>query len=152
MSRYQICFDLLTDKETEKILKEKYNKSLSSLYDLLKKHFKKNNFLWVQGSVYYSNNNITDKKVEEIIENFFDKNLWMAQFTRDIKITLIEDMSYNYNKMLTIFKERYIEQEKNKKQNNYTDVDIKNIKLRTQTENITDQETERDNESNPPKL
>lgn len=99
-NNYQIAFDLLTGKEYEKVLKTKYNKSLSSMYSLIKKHLIKNGFEWVEGSTYHTKGEITAKKLNRIIDDLYENNLWLSYFTRDLKRTIIKEVEYNYNNVI----------------------------------------------------
>lgn len=100
MDRFQVVFDLYTSKEYAKILKTKYKKSLSSMYNIIKRHFIKNDFSWVEGSTYFSNNEISPRKLNDIIDSLYEKNLWLSYFTRDLKRTIIKELSYNYNNVI----------------------------------------------------
>ena len=90
MDRYQVVFDLYTGKEYAKVLKTKYKKSLSSMYNIIKRHFIKNDFSWVEGSTYFSNGEISSRKLNDIIDSLYEKNLWLSYFTRDLKRTIIK--------------------------------------------------------------
>lgn len=88
MSKFkkQITFDLDT-----KALKIYYpNKSWNNAYDIIKKHMTKNDFLWLQGSVYVSIHPMSSKEVTHILYKLIEDNKWLNLSMRDCRETNIE--------------------------------------------------------------
>lgn len=95
MSKFkkQITFDLDT-----KALKIYYpNKSWNNAYDIIKKHMTKNDFLWLQGSVYVSIHPMSSKEVTHILDKLIEDNKWLNLCMRDCRETNIgKEHSKNY--------------------------------------------------------
>ena len=112
--RYSINFDLHTDKDSEKELKEKINISLSKMYSIIEDYLLNNNFEWVQGSGYITKEEISSKSLTNIITELYDQNIWLGHFTRDIKRTIVDNNTYSYNSMLNHYDAEYKESYYNK--------------------------------------
>ena len=89
----QITFDLDT-----KALKIYYpNKSWNNAYDIIKKHMTRNDFLWLQGSVYVSIHPMSSKEVTHILDKLIEDNKWLNLCMRDCRETNIgKEHSKNY--------------------------------------------------------
>ena len=83
--RKQITFDLDTAA-----LKLYYpTDSWNNAYDVIKRHMIKNDFSWLQGSVYVSNKPITSVEVTNILDELIVNNLWLSVCMRDCRETNI---------------------------------------------------------------
>lgn len=82
IKRKQIAFDIDT-KVAEQILGENYNK----LYDGIKRFAIKNNFTHIQGSVYTSNQPMTNLQVYQFLQDLKSKYPYLDKCVRDIRQT-----------------------------------------------------------------
>ena len=57
--KYSINFDLYTDKNSEKELRNDVSISLSKMYNIIENHLINNGFVWVQGSGYITIDSIS---------------------------------------------------------------------------------------------
>ena len=105
--KYAINFDLHTDRESEKELRDKVKISLSKMYDIIENYLVKNGFEWVQGSGYITKEPISSYKLTSVVKNLYNNNIWLGHFTRDIKRTIVDDMTYSYDSMLHHYNEEY---------------------------------------------
>lgn len=92
-TRKQIAFDLDT-----KALEIYYpNESWNNAYEIIKRHMLKNNFSWVQGSVYVSKKSMTSTEVTNILDELVVKNPWLNLCMRDCRESNIgKEHSKNY--------------------------------------------------------
>lgn len=91
-TRKQITFDLDTNA-----LKIYYpSDNWRNAYEVIKNHMRKNNFSWVQGSVYVSNKPISSFEVDVIMRNAVKKYPWLNKCMRDCKQTNV-GKQYNLN-------------------------------------------------------
>lgn len=101
MPRKQIAFDLDT-----KALKKYYpSDSWQNAYDVIKRHMKKNNFIWLQGSVYVSEKSMTVHNVSNILKDLVAKNPWLNLCMRDCRETDLgkeHDKNYIFDKNANI--------------------------------------------------
>ena len=119
--RFSINFDLHTDRDSEKELREKINISLSRMYEIIENHLLANGFEWVQGSGYITKEPISSKNLTLIIRDLFANNIWLGHFTRDIKRTIVDENTYSYSTLAKQFDEEYKNKyykKKSKKQEN----------------------------------
>lgn len=112
--KFSINFDLHTDKDSEKELSNKVGIKLSKMYDIIKDHLKDNGFEWVQGSGYITKEPISSYKLTSIIKSLYKNNIWLGHFTRDIKRTIVDDMTYSYNSILHHYDDEYKDKYYNK--------------------------------------
>lgn len=121
---YIITFDLLTGKEYEQKLRDEQNISLSSMYDIIKRHMQNNNFYWQQGSTYISNNKITNRDFRKTIDSLYKQNSWLSEYTRDMTNGIIKDVNLlDFKNIINKYKKQSNEQKKSKQkhtQNNST--------------------------------
>lgn len=79
--RKQIAFDLDT-----KALQIYYpGESWNNAYEIIKRHMLKNNFTWLQGSVYVSTRPMTSTEVTNILDELVIKNPWLNLCMRDCR-------------------------------------------------------------------
>lgn len=113
--KYIITFDLLTGKDYEEKLKNEQNLSLSSMYDIIKRHMLKNDFYWQQDSTYISNNLITFRQFRRIIEKLYKNNKWLSDYTRDMTNGIIKDINLlDFTNIINKYKKEYKEEQKSK--------------------------------------
>ena len=124
-NKFSINFDLHTDKESLKELKNNVGISKSKMYDIIEKHLLKNGFEWAQGSGYITKNAISSRKLTNIITELYDNNVWLGHFTRDIKRTIVDNKTYSYDSMITYYDNKYCKKYY-EKSNNESVQDIKN--------------------------
>lgn len=91
-SKKQIAFDLDTEALQKYYPKENWRQS----YEDIKKIMKENDFSWQQGSVYVSNNYVSEIYVERLLEKFINDNQWINKSMRDCKVTSV-GKTYNLN-------------------------------------------------------
>ena len=92
-TRKQIAFDLDT-----KALEIYYpSESWNNAYEVIKRHMLKNNFSWLQGSVYVSKKSMTSTEVTNILDELVVKNPWLNLCMRDCRESNIgKEHSKNY--------------------------------------------------------
>lgn len=98
-TRKQIAFDLDT-----KALERYYpSESWNNAYEIIKRHMLKNNFAWLQGSVYVSTRSMTSTEVTNILDELVIKNPWLNLCMRDCREANIgkeHSKNYIFNKNL----------------------------------------------------
>lgn len=92
-TRKQIAFDLDT-----KALEIYYpSESWNNAYEVIKHHMLKNNFSWLQGSVYVSKESMTSTEVTNILDDLVMNNPWLNLCMRDCREANIgKEHSKNY--------------------------------------------------------
>lgn len=92
-TRKQIAFDLDT-----KALEIYYpSESWNNAYEVIKRHMLKNNFSWLQGSVYVSKKPMTSTEVTNILDELVINNPWLNLCMRDCREANIgKEHSKNY--------------------------------------------------------
>lgn len=84
-SRKQIAFDLDTRALQDYYPSEDWRNS----YEIIKRHMMKNGFIWLQGSVYVSQNTMSTGKVTRILRKLVKANPWLNLCMRDCRETNI---------------------------------------------------------------
>ncbi len=93
LTRKQISFDI----DTTELRKYYPKKSWRDAYKLIKEHMLKNDFKWIQGSVYTSKNFISVYEVMAILGILFKKYPYFHKSIRDIVVTEVgEVFSLNF--------------------------------------------------------
>lgn len=92
-TRKQLAFDLDT-----KALKTCYpGESWNNAYEIIKRHMLKNNFSWLQGSVYVSVKSMTSAEITNILDELLVQNPWLNLCMRDCREANIgREHSKNY--------------------------------------------------------
>ena len=81
----QVSFDLDT-----KALEEYYpDKNWRKAYDVIKRYMILNGFIWQQGSVYVSEENIENRGVVTLLKKLINENQWLHKYMRDCVISSI---------------------------------------------------------------
>lgn len=84
-TRKQIAFDLDT-----KALREYYpSENWRNSYEIIKRHMTRSGFIWLQGSVYVSENTMSTGKVTRILRKLVKANPWLNLCMRDCRETNI---------------------------------------------------------------
>lgn len=106
--RKQITFDLDT-----KALQEYYPKeNWRDAYKVIKKYMRDNGFEWQQGSVYVSKNEISTRKVSQILRKMAQHNSWLHKCMRDCKVSNVSreySQNHLFNKKTQIPKRQEIQ-------------------------------------------
>ena len=91
--RKPIAFDLDT-----KALERYYpGESWNNAYEMIKRHMLKNDFSWLQGSVYVSTRSMTSTEVTNILDGLVVKYPWLNLCMRDCREANIgKEHSKNY--------------------------------------------------------
>jgi virulence-associated protein VapD len=84
-SRKQITFDL----DTKALEKYYPSDSWRNAYEVIRNHMEKNDFGWIQGSAYVSNNPMSSRRVTNILRVLVQNNPWLNKCMRDCKETNI---------------------------------------------------------------
>ncbi len=83
--RKQISFDL----DTKALSRYYPGDSWNNAYEIIKKHMIKNDFVWLQGSVYVSRSPVTSRKITIILDELVEDNPWLNLCMRDCRETNI---------------------------------------------------------------
>lgn len=83
--RKQITFDL----DTKALQKYYPGESWNNAYEVIKKHMLKNNFVWLQVSVYVSREPWTSRRISIMLDELVQQNPWLNLCMRDCRETNI---------------------------------------------------------------
>ena len=83
--RKQIAFDL----DTKALQKYSPNDNWRNSYEIIKRHMIRSGFVWLQGSVYVSQNTISTGKITRILRKLVKANPWLNLCMRDCRETNI---------------------------------------------------------------
>lgn len=93
-TRKQISFDL----STEKLKKHYAQKNWRKAYEDIKYFMLRNNFTWIQGSVYTSNVGMRLPKIHTLLEELINKYPYLNLCMRDCVVTNI-GKTHNLNNL-----------------------------------------------------
>ena len=83
--RKQITFDL----DTKALEKYYPTENWHNAYEIIKRHMLKNNFEWIQGSVYISKISLTTAEITDLLVDLVITNPWLNLCMRDCRETNI---------------------------------------------------------------
>ena len=84
-TKKQVTFDL----DTKALEKYYPTKSWNNAYDIIKKYMLGNGFIWLQGSVYVSEKQVSSAKMTNIQLSLVESNPWLNLYMRDCRETNI---------------------------------------------------------------
>jgi len=137
-SRKQISFDL----DTKKLKKYYPSSNWRKAYEDIKEFMYENNFSWIQGSVYTSNNPMYENSVRQVIKLLLETLSYLNLSIRDIVVTNIgKSHNYNYLLDLNIQIDNNVIAENEEILKNYSNInsDIENIMKKFQEPYNTDE-------------
>lgn len=139
--RFALNFDLHTDKNSEAELNDYVGISLSKMYNIIREYLTSNNFEWIQGSGYITKNPISSRKLTNIITNLYDNNQWLGHFTKDIKTTKVDELTYSYDSILKYYDNKFYN--KYMENDSKNEMSVKDLKERfkTSTKQATNETT-----------
>lgn len=82
-NKYAINFDLHMDLLTRLEFKFLFKKDIKCLYEIINKYLLEHGFEWVQGSGYFTINEISSEKLSDIIKDLYSNYDYLARYTRE---------------------------------------------------------------------
>lgn len=129
-TRKQITFDLDTDAMKKYYPSDSWNNG----YEVIKRHMKKNDFIWLQGSTYASEKPMSHVRVQGIINELIKDNPWLNKCMRDCRESNIgkeHNLNYMFDKDAEVLtREELNKQKKQEQQGSLSDYRAEIEKMR----------------------